>query len=164
MKSLKLKLILFVVLGVLITGCSKEDDGIYFEQINEVKTSYSPFELEILELVNNHRMSIGISPLQTLDVVSSVALEHSIYMVENDQINHENFYKRQEQLAANADAKSVGENVAYGFIAAQGVLKAWLNSEDHKTIIENRNFTHFGISVEQNSDGRNYFTQIFIKR
>jgi uncharacterized protein YkwD len=39
-----------------------------------------------------------------------------------------------------------------------------LNSEKHKATIENPTFTDFGISTEANELGRNYFTNIFIKR
>ena len=56
------------------------------------------------------------------------------------------------------------KNVAYGFNSSVGVVNAWLNSEGHRVIIENDNYTHFGISIEKNSEGRNYFTQMFIKK
>lgn len=164
MRTLKSSLLFLFLTGILLTSCSKEDDGIYFNKITEVKAEYSEIELEILYLVNDYRVSIGLSSLEKLDIVSSVALSHTKYMAEIDQINHDNFSERQEQLTELADAKSVGENVAYGYTTAESVLKGWLNSESHKALIENKYFTHFGISTEQNENGRNYFTQMFIKR
>jgi uncharacterized protein YkwD len=164
MRTLKSSLLFLFLTGILLTSCSKEDDGIYFNEITEVKAEYSEIELEILYLVNDYRVSIGLSSLEKLDIVSSVALSHTKYMAEIDQINHDNFSERQEQLTELADAKSVGENVAYGYTTAESVLKGWLNSESHKALIENKYFTHFGISTEQNENGRNYFTQMFIKR
>ncbi len=89
---------------------------------------------------------------------------HTDYMVQNGTVSHDNFSQRVETLMNNAQAKSVAENVAYGFNSAQGVINSWLNSDEHRTIIENQNYTHFGISTESNSEGRNYFTQIFIKK
>ena len=85
-------------------------------------------------------------------------------MIENDQVSHDNFSERVTLLSSNANAKNVGENVAYGFNSAQGVLTGWLNSESHRAIIENPHYSHFGISIEKNPSGRNYFTQIFIER
>jgi uncharacterized protein YkwD len=67
-------------------------------------------------------------------------------------------------LQNNANAKKVGENVAYGYGTAEGVVNGWLNSPAHKKIIETEEYTHFGISTEKDSSNRNYFTQIFISR
>ncbi|HKJ06525.1 MAG TPA: CAP domain-containing protein [Flavobacteriaceae bacterium] len=153
---------------ILFTSCSKEDDGIYFEDTNAtIETSYvtySPIETEILELINIHRETIGLNKLSTLNIVSQVAEDHTEYMVETGNVNHDNFQKRVQLLKQNASAKTVGENVAYGFASASGVVKGWLNSPEHKKIIENPDYTHFGISTECNNDGRNYFTHIFINK
>jgi len=164
MKIFKINLVLFALVCTVFTSCSKEDDGIYFNEINDVKVDYSIMELEILDLVNVHREELGLQTLNKLNIISSIALSHSSYMVEMDKVNHDYFPERQENLAIKANAKSVGENVAYGFSSSKGVVNGWLNSDHHKAIIENKDYTHFGISIEQNSEGKNYFTQIFIKQ
>ena len=102
--------------------------------------------------------------MSKLDIISYVAESHTVYMVETGLVNHDNFPERNQKLVESANAKSVGENVAYGFNSAKGVVDAWLKSDAHRAIIENEKYTHFGISTERNSEGRNYFTQIFIKR
>ena len=99
-----------------------------------------------------------------LNIVSVVADNHTNYMVETGKISHDNFDNRSQYLINNANAKSVGENVAFGYSSAEGVFSGWLKSESHKRVIENPYYTHFGISVELNAEGRNYFTQIFIKK
>ena len=164
MKISNIKLVIVALLFSVFTSCTKEDDGIYFSEIEEVKIEYSEMELEILDLVNNHRVSLGLQSLESLNIISSVALSHTEYMVETDQVNHDGFPQRHENLVLKANAKSVGENVAYGFNSSTGVMNAWLNSVEHKAIIENENYTHFGISIEKNNEGRNYFTQMFIKK
>ena len=169
MKTLPLRLISLFLISTFLFSCSKEDDGIYFDPSSEVidlnkVTSYSTIELDILKLVNDHRNDMGLSKLEALNIVSSVAKGHTEYMVETGAVNHDNFSQRSQALIDNANAKSVGENVAYGFNTAQGVLNGWLNSEEHRKILENPSYTHFGISTEPNSEGRNYFTQIFIKK
>ena len=167
MKPLTLKLFLLVFLSVVLFSCAKEDDGIYLNQTAEVvnkNVSYSKIENDILNLVNEHRTSIGLGTLTKMDLVSGVADGHTEYMVKNGTISHDNFDERAQELMDNAGAKSVGENVAYGYTTAESVVKGWLNSPEHKAIIENPNFTHFGISTEANSDGRNFFTQMFIKK
>jgi len=164
MKSFQFKIVTFFLLSILITSCAKEEDGVYFNELNETKVTYTSIELEILNLVNDHRISIGLNSLEKLDIISSVALTHTTYMVSTGSVDHYNFPQRQENLAINANAKSVGENVAYGYNSAKGVVDAWLKSDGHRALIENENYTHFGISTEKNSEDRNYFTQIFIKQ
>lgn len=167
MKSLALKFLSVVLLSSILFSCSKEDDGIFFNENSELTTSevsYSEIENKILTLVNEHRETLGLTSLSTLNIISSVADSHTDYMIETGEISHDNFNQRAEILMNNADAKSVGENVAYGYNSAEGVFKGWLNSDSHRKVIESANYTHFGISTESNSDGRNYFTQIFIKK
>ncbi len=168
MKSLTPKLIAVLILSIALFSCSNDEDGIYFDETSEIaiveKIQYSTIELEILDLVNAHRQNIGLQTLKTLDIVSSVAEGHTNYMIQTGQISHDNFPKRSETLIKNAKAKSVGENVAYGFGSAKSVVNGWLNSESHREVIESTKYTHFGISTECNSEGRNYFTQMFINK
>ncbi|MFZ3273609.1 MAG: CAP domain-containing protein, partial [Lutibacter sp.] len=89
---------------------------------------------------------------------------HTDYMIEVGAISHDNFAERAQILMEQAGAKTVGENVAYGFSTAEGVVNGWLNSEGHRKIIENPDYTHFGISTDSNTENRNYFTNIFIKK
>ena len=167
MKSLALKLATVVLLSITLFSCAKEDDGIFFDENSELlnnEVTYTQIENDILTLVNEHRQSLGLTSLNTLNVISSVADSHTDYMIETGSVSHDNFSMRAEALTSNAKAKSVAENVAYGYGTAEGVVRGWLNSDGHRKIIESPNYTHFGISTESNCDGRNYFTQIFIKK
>ncbi|HEY9220257.1 MAG: CAP domain-containing protein [Lutibacter sp.] len=167
MKTLAPKLFALVLLTTILFSCAKEEDGVYFNENSEVinaKVVYSPIESEIVSLVNAHRTSMGLSALSTLNLVSGVADGHTDYMIEVGAISHDNFAERAQILMEQAGAKTVGENVAYGFSTAEGVVNGWLNSEGHRKIIENPDYTHFGISTDSNTENRNYFTNIFIKK
>jgi len=168
MKKTTLTLCIVVLFGITLTSCSNDEDGIYFEDTAQAsvieKANYSPLENEILDLVNTHRETLGLSKLTPLNIVSGVADTHTNYMIEIGEINHDNFSSRSKILKESAQAKSVGENVAYGYSSAQGVVNSWLNSPGHKKVIEGPNYTHFGISTESNNEGRNYFTHIFINK
>jgi uncharacterized protein YkwD len=153
-----------ILLALFIVSCTPEDDGIYFEKIQDTKIKYSEIEIEILQMINNHRESKNLYPLERMNYISSVAQTHTDYMVETGLVNHDNFPQRNEQLVVNAQAKKVGENVAYGYSTALGVVNAWLNSDSHRAIIENENYTHFGISTEKNESGRYFYTQMFIQK
>jgi uncharacterized protein YkwD len=169
MKSLPHKFYAIILFSFILFSCSNDEDGIYFEESNSVEkieknVTYSAIESEILILVNEYRESKGLPSLEPLNVISGVADGHTNYMIETGDVGHANFAQRSQFLMENAQAKSVGENVAYGFGTAKGVMNGWLNSEGHRENIENINYTHFGISTESNSEGRNYFTQIFIAK
>lgn len=168
MKPITPKLLVCLFLSILLFSCAKEDDGIYFnesiEELSITPIEYTAIETEILDLVNSYRNGINLASLNSLNVVSSVADSHTEYMIEKGKISHDNFDQRAQTLMNKANAKTVAENVAYGYTSAESVVNGWLNSESHRSIIENPNFTHFGISTESNNEGRNYFTNIFIKK
>lgn len=163
--KLLIKLPLMALLAVLTFSCSTDsiDDKADAITENLVVPPAKTIEIEILELINNHRLSEGLNPLTDMTVVKSVAYSHTDYMVDNDQVSHDNFYTRSKYLKANAGAKKVSENVAYGYSSAESVVKAWLKSEGHKANIEG-DFTNFDISAEKNEEGKWYYTNIFVKK
>ena len=148
-----------------LTSCSTE--SFPEEAIDNITIQNPPaakqIEIEIMELINQHRLEIGLNPLNHHDTVKAVAFTHTDYMIEVDNVSHDNFYQRKQSLQAHASANLVSENVAYGFNSAHSVVTAWLNSDSHKDNIEG-NYTDFDISAEQNDAGKWYFTNIFIKR
>lgn len=159
------KLPTLALLAILTFSCSTDsiDDNVSAITTDLVVPQAKTIEIEILELINDHRLSSGLSPLKNMDVIKSQAYSHTDYMVDNDVVSHDNFYQRKNFLMNTAGAKAVSENVAYGFTSAQSVVNAWLNSEGHKDNIEG-NFTNFDISAEQNAEGKWYYTNIFIKK
>jgi uncharacterized protein YkwD len=167
MKTYAPKLFALLLLTFLVFSCAKEDDGVYFNENSEVtnaKVSYTAVESEIISLVNAHRTSLGLNTLSTLDLISGVADGHTEYMIEAGVISHDNFAERAQILMEQAGAKAVGENVGYGYCTAEGVVNAWIASDDHRKIMENPDYTHFGISTDSDNESKNYFTNIFIKK
>ncbi|NMH89904.1 CAP domain-containing protein [Flavivirga algicola] len=165
MKSV-IKLPFLALLAVFVlTSCTTDsiDDKTDAVELNLVAQEAKDIEIDILELINDYRLSLGLNPLNDMSVVKSVAFSHTDYMIDNDQVSHDNFYTRSNYLKANAGAKKVSENVAYGYSSAETVVKAWIKSEGHRGTIEG-DFTNFDISAEKNDNGRWYFTNIFIKK
>ena len=120
-------------------------------------------EIEILELINEYRVSQGLCNLVTMDIVKYQAFSHTDYMIEQNNISHDYFYSRKAFLQSQAGALEVSENVAYGYSYAESVVNAWINSESHRATIEG-DFTDFDISAEQNDEGTWYYTNIFVKK
>lgn len=164
MKSL-IKLPLIALLAMFSFSCSTEsvDDSAEQIEITEISIEAKSIELEALELINEYRLSQGLNALEDMSIVKSVALSHTDYMLENNEISHDNFFKRSEYLKSNTGAARVSENVAYGYSTAETLVKAWIASDGHRENIEG-DFTNFDISAEQNENGRWYYTNIFIKK
>lgn len=166
MKPFMFKFLVLFIAVMFFVSCSNDDDDSLFESVSyeEVIVDYSEIELEIFELVNKYRNSKDLISLETMSVISSVAESHSEYMTKTGNVNHDNFFERHKVLVNNASAKVVGENVSFGYNTAKGVVDAWIASDGHRDIIESEEYTHFGISIVKDTNGKNYFTQIFIKR
>ncbi len=164
MKSL-IKLPLLVLLAVFTFSCSTDniDDNVTALNKAIVVPETKTIETQILELINNHRLSLGLNPLGKMDLIKSQAYSHTEHMVIENQVSHDNFFQRSNFLKANAGAKFVSENVAYGYTKAESVVNAWLKSESHKENIEG-DFTNFDVSAEQNSEGDWFYTNIFIRK
>tara|TARA_R110002049_G_scaffold1498_2_gene11626 strand:+ start:5910 stop:6404 length:495 start_codon:yes stop_codon:yes gene_type:complete len=159
------KLPFLALLAVLSFSCTTDslDDKADNIQLSLESHQSKTIEVEILELINNHRLSLGLNPLSDMTLVKSVAFSHTDYMVENNIVSHDNFFKRSSYLKERAGAKTVSENVAYGYTSAETVVKAWLKSEGHKANIEG-DYTNFDVAAEENADGKWYYTNIFIKK
>lgn len=153
------------LIALMSFSCST--DSIEEDKIEAITTSYVPetktIEIEILELINNHRIANGMNALNSMRKVKATAYTHTDYMVDTGTVSHDNFYQRSNSLKSNPGAIKVGENVAYGYSSAESVVNAWLNSPGHKEIMEG-DFTDFDISAEKDKDGKWYFTNIFIKK
>lgn len=125
--------------------------------------SYNDSEIELMQLINQHRENIGLKALIKVNHISFKSEEHSNYMIANRVVNHDNFTVRSENIMRVLGAHSVGENVAYNYKTSDAVLIAWLASGDHKKNIEG-DYTHFGIAIKIDAEnGRKYYTNIFAK-
>ena len=162
MKTICLKtytLLLCISFMLFAVSCSKDD---VLENEIELSEAISMAE-EILQLVNAHRASIDKAPLSFNTLANDLAYEHTLYMIDQNDISHDDFDKRSDRLFEEENANRTGENVAYGQRSAKEVMDAWLNSSGHRRNIEG-DFTHIGIAVVKNSSGTYYFTQIFLKK
>jgi uncharacterized protein YkwD len=168
MRKSTLRFIMLVLLTVTTVSCAKEsieEEVNSYNHIAEEKINfdYSEIESSILDLVNEHRESLGLSSLKPIAEISVEAESHNYYMLEIGKVSHDNFGIRYENLVKTVGAKAVSENVGYGYRTAEAVVNAWLNSDGHRENIEG-NHSHFGVSVVDDEEGRNYFTNIFIRR
>jgi uncharacterized protein YkwD len=162
-KSLS-QIIILLVVSLSLLSCSKEEvapnQPASTTQVN-AKFNYTTEELELLNLINEYRVSKGLKTLEKVDYISVVSEGHDHYMIQEGKPSHDYFQDRFEALSKNLGAKNVSENVAYNYSSPQNVLKAWLASEGHRANIEG-NHTHFGVAIRANAEGKKYYTNLFM--
>ncbi len=154
-----------MLLTITLTSCSTDslDETADYNVEALVIPEAKPIEIEILELINQHRISIGLNVLVSHQLIKGQAFSHTDYMTDINEVNHDHFFNRKSFLVDNAAAVKVSENVAYGFSSAASVVNAWLNSEGHRGNIEG-DYTDFEISAELGENNKWYFTNIFMKK
>ena len=165
MKIKLLRILLIVSVVCTLNSCSSDDSASSTQAVSPLKVSeytYNPTELQTMVLINNYRVSIGLNPLEKINHISYKSEEHDNYMIANNVVNHNDFVARSENIMKVLGAKTVSENIAYNYSTPESALNAWLASPGHKENIEG-DFTHFGISIRENLNGRKYYTNIFAK-
>lgn len=122
-------------------------------------------ENEIIVIMNNERVSRGLSPLIKHDETTYVARLKSYDMIKTGYFSHNSpIYGSPYKMMKSFDIEftTAGENIAYGQRNAQDVMTAWMNSPGHRANILSRNYTHIGVGVMKKDDGTLYFTQMFL--
>lgn len=168
MRRRSYSLVLLLFSALLVVSCSKEAlekdlhavDHVAKENISY---TYTGIETDILEEINRYRKSKGLNDLKPLSEISLEAEDHNFYMLGKGKVSHDNFGERYTTLVNTVGAQAVSENVAFGYRSADAVVKAWINSDGHRKNIESAS-THFGVSVVEDEEGKNYFTNIFVRK
>ncbi|CAZ96126.1 CAP domain-containing protein [Zobellia galactanivorans] len=156
--------LLLIAVTVLMTSCSSsttEEDELYKSVSSTAQeVTVSDIEKEVLDVVNEYRVSIGLNALKFSQVAYSYANAHNTYMISEGQISHDNFDIRASKLSVDAKADYVSENLGMDFTNAEDILEAWKNSPIHKKVMEG-NFEYTAVSVTADENGVLYFTQLF---
>lgn len=156
MRTHYVALVLFVC---TLASCSKE--SLENTSIAEAENA-KEVEIELLAVVNDHRISLGQPALDFSAVAYEYANQHNDYMISKGTINHDNFSSRASKISSEVSAEFVAENVAKDYSNAAEAFQGWLNSSSHKKTMEG-DFSHTAVSVKVNDAGAFYFTQIFFR-
>jgi len=159
--------------------CKKKNTGKESYTIPEIitlKDDFTDFEMDVLELINEHRYKKGLSMLEFHMKLANIALVHTNYMVLQGKANHDNFPIRNAQAVKYCGASYLGENVAYGYGTPEGfvgkepyknkygkmVYIGWLGSKGHRKIIESDKAIFFAVSIIPDIKNRNFGTFLVI--
>lgn len=118
----------------------------------------STFSDRVLALTNAERTARGLRPLAFSTCADSYADSWASTLSRVGSLSHQAL----SPILTACRARGVGENVAYGTVTPEGMVKMWMDSPGHRANILNASFTHLGVGAVTSSAGRVYGTQVFL--
>lgn len=128
-------------------------------------TRNEAWEGEVLWLVNEHRESKGLKPLEYDYAVGNCAGWKALHMAGYRYMNHNDPAPPIERSIASrfntfGIIGSWGENIAYGYSSPKDVMQGWIISEGHHRNIIHEVYRYLGVGAANNS-GTWYWCQCF---
>ena len=127
--TFQLIILIFLVLTISF-ACEKEDTEA------QLLDGYSEIELEILQLTNEYRAGLSKEPFEMDETLWKYAHQHTEYMIDKEEISHDDFLDRVTEIKAEIGGGAAAENVAMGYTTAQKVVDGWIASDRHRANIE----------------------------
>jgi uncharacterized protein YkwD len=121
---------------------------------------------QVAEIVNHHRVGVGLRPLRVSAPLTRSAewkarhMAHFGYFSHSDPappVSRTTF----QRLHACGFGSSGGENIAYGYRSAHAVVRAWLGSPGHRYNMELPRWKYMGVGVASSRGGTTYWAQNF---
>ena len=152
---------MFLILTFILFSCNP--DQIPNAPIIPHSYPYSQTELDLMNIVNQYRVTLNLSTLTPIEEIGYLCYNHNVFMVDNHTISHNGFYDRAVTLEELYNATAIGEVIAFNYQTNESDLEAWINSPEHNHIIIG-DYTNFGCSILEDSLHRKYYTLILIKK
>jgi len=149
---------------VTITATSEDNPSIN-NRINVTVLNLTALADEVFRLSNIERANYGAPSLGRVTRLTDVALLRAREIREPNQFSHtrpdgREFHTAFMDIGLAADI--VGENIAEGYTGPAEVVKAWMESPDHRANLLNRDFGNLGVGVTINNAGKLYWAQMFM--
>lgn len=120
-------------------------------------------ELEIFNLVNIERQKIGVPVLKYnrgIYVCADTRSKEAAEKWSHDRPTGDSFLSVYVDCGIEPPYWA-GENLGSGFLTAGQIMEAFMLSDDHRTILLDKDFTTLCVSVYQAADGTFYVAQLF---
>lgn len=129
-------------------------------------SNISALESEVINLVNVERRKNGQPTLSPNNELSNVARIKSQDFINNNYFSHNSpTYGTPFNMLRTFGVPftAAAENVANGQRTASEVMNSWMNSSGHRSNILSPAYNQIGVGVARDSNGRLYWTQMFIR-
>jgi uncharacterized protein YkwD len=151
------KKIIFILTFFLSIGCSSEDQA----PVVLLSYTYNTPELEMIQLINDYRVSNSLSPVYDIQHISALCEQSNNYMITYNQVKHYYFQDRVDNLQRVGYTR-VSAIVCMNYNTNQSALNAIENSECTRKILAG-DFKDFGVSIRTNENGKKFYTLTFTK-
>lgn len=121
-------------------------------------------EQEFLNILNNHRASIGRGPLRASLNLSKAAQWQTEDMIENNYRSHTDSLGRSAQQRLNQcgiGGSTGGENIVWARTSAQHAFDGWMSSPGHKANMEHAAYTQIGIARMSEGNNKSVWVNTF---
>ena len=125
---------------------------------------HEPWVKKTIQLVNEEREKQGISPLIQDPFLNQLAIIKVQDILEYGYFDHKSpYYGNPWDMAAIYDYEfsSLGENIARYLSTPEEVVKAWMASDTHRENMLKPTYTHIGVAIKKDDNGRFYWVQLF---
>jgi uncharacterized protein YkwD len=159
-----MKIITLLILLSFI-ACQNGNSSSSLEERSKDAILNDTLSANFMELVNNHRKSIGLKALIIVDSISDIAFDHSQDMSNKTvTFGHTGFSERCSEARTAISGNLCAENVAMGQKTAEAVFSSWMNSPTHRKNIESLRLTHSGLGVAVSDSGTHFWTHLFLEQ
>lgn len=137
-----------------------------WSQVDSADACLDSEEVRFLGLINDHRQSSGLGPLEVSASLSAAAAYHSGDMAANGYLSHtmlDGTSVSQNMANFGYQGGAFGENIAAGMDTSAVAMQTWQNSSDHNANMLNGQFGAIGIgrAYDASSPHGWYWTTIF---
>lgn len=119
----------------------------------------------IVELVNQRRQEAGLAPVRVNATLASCAQQYSDVQAAQSAINHtgpDGSNPGQRLKRCGYTWKHYGENLAAGYVDANEVMTAWMNSPGHRKNIMNGKLKEIGIGFAHRDNDPGQFFDYYV--
>jgi len=114
---------------------------------------------EVLRLANDSRRAAGVAPLVDHPKLAKAARIRAIEMAATRQLSHDGWGAAIQ--AAGYGARTMGENIAYGYGSPAAVMTGWMNSSGHRANVLRGTFRDSGVGCVVDARGRPWWAHDF---
>ncbi len=117
----------------------------------EILARSRALQAPVVELFNEHRAEHGLVPLEVDARLTEVAAEHSADMLRHGYFAHDDALGTWDaRIRRSVERSEVGEILSFGsgeYATPAGMVKSWMASREHRTIILTPDLHRVGLGV-----------------
>jgi uncharacterized protein YkwD len=121
-------------------------------------TSDDAYAARIFALLNRERSSHGLRPFRRTACATAWAERWSSSMARSQRLRHQSIRPMMKECGGRLAA----ENIAYGNVSADELMRSWMNSRPHRANILNPRLSYVGVGAARGRDGHWYAAQDFL--